>query len=205
MLKLEKDLRKAYGDEYDNQTRSSVVIALSIAMFAHRNQYRLDGSLYYTHPHSLAKAFKEMICIDNENFDYDDLLGCGVPFQGVLEVCWLHDVIEDTEYTEKEIEDIYCSKNLGLYYKQYIKSPLLLITHDKEEPYPSYIEKVCQNPISALVKLLDLRDNLDPMSLDKLDNRQLKRGQDYYKYIKVINDKYHFVERIQLYRHVYIK
>ena len=206
MLRLEANLRNYYGDEeYEKQLATSVTIARMISQFAHRDQKRLDSSPYYNHPYSMAVTFRYLTCMDNPHFDSDKLYSYDIPYDGVIELCLLHDVVEDTEYTEDEIADIFYDNGLETYYNLYIKEPLHLIAHDKSEPYPVYIEKVCKNPISAMVKMLDLQNNLEPFSLDVLGDKELKRAQDYYKYIKVINDEYHFIEKLHLFQESIIK
>ena len=133
-------------------------------------------------------------CIDvNLMYEY------GVPYDGVQEVCLLHDVLEDTNISIEEIKEIYNELELGRHFEMYIYKPLQLITHDKDVPYPEYINIVMKHPTSALVKMLDLVDNSNLMTLSTLDAKKLDRSINYMKYIKVINDKYHFVEHINEY------
>lgn len=200
MLKLEKDLKEALGERFTKRMATSVGIAKSIAEIAHKGQKRLDGSGYLTHPMNMATYFYyDLAKVYHNEFDVDDLHLFKLPYSGVLEVCLLHDVLEDTSYTEEEIADVFSNHEMKNYYEMYIKQPLLLITHDKSEPYPIYIDKVCENPISALVKFLDLFDNTNPFSLDKFEDKELKRMQDYCLYLKTINDKYHFIEHFRNY------
>ena len=208
MKKLQKDLREELKDEYDSFMTSSVSIAMTIAFFAHRNQERLNKESYIVHPKALADHFSKLSHIDDEDFDENDLYKVGLHYQGVLEVCWLHDVIEDTSYTLEDIRDVFYSEStsLGEYFDSFISRALTLITHDKSEPYPVYISKVCKNMTASLVKFLDLYNNSNPFTLDKLEEKELKRIQDYISYMKVINDKYHFIEKFNAYEDVlYLK
>ena len=56
------------------------------------------------------------------------------------------------------------------------------------------------NPISALVKMIDLMNNMNLFSLDKFEDKEYDRAKKYLSYFKKINDKYHYVEKIQNYR-----
>ena len=199
MLRLEKELREKLKDNYDFHMASSVGIAKEIAKHAHKNQKRLCGAPYILHPYRVADTFMQLASIDGKHFDYDELRSFGIQPEGVLEAAWLHDVLEDTEYTAEEIKDIYKNQELEVFFKLYIENPLLLITHDKKEPYPLYIEKVCQNPTSALVKLLDLNDNTCILELNELGNYEVDRIHRYALYSKRINDQYHFIERLNAY------
>ena len=199
MLKLQEELRKRLGDDYDTYMSNTIVIAREIALFAHRNQKRLDGSSYIRHPAEMANFYRDITGLNDDGYnDYDEdlVLSLGIPCFGIQEICWLHDVIEDTGYSEEEIRDVYESAGLGRYYNMYIKDGLLLITHDKSEPYPLYIEKVNKNINSALVKFLDLINNSNPITLDHLGDKELDRIQRYASYMKTINDKYHFIEKL---------
>lgn len=199
MLKLQKDLRNEYKDEYESYMDSTVAIAMGIAFYAHRKQERVNGEAYVSHPMALAKHFCELTQIEADDFDEENLYKLDLYHQGVQEVCWLHDVIEDTGYTLEDIRDVYESMGLEGYFDQWISKPLALITHDKSEPYPIYIDKVNQHQTSALVKFLDLYNNSNPLTLDVFGDKELKRIQDYASYMKTINDKYHFIERFNKY------
>lgn len=199
MLKLQKELRDEWKEEYEDSFTSTVEIAMNIAFYAHRNQKRVNGDAYITHPKSLAEHFCYLSQIEEGDFDEENLYKVGLHYQGVLEVCWLHDVIEDTPYTIEDIIDVYEDRGLKDYFDTFIKKPLMLITHDKSEPYPVYIEKVCKNLTASIVKFLDLCNNSNPLTLDQLGDKELKRIQDYASYMKVINDEWHLIERFNNY------
>ena len=199
MLRLEKELRENLKESYERKMLTSISIAREIAVYAHRNQKRLNCTPYIFHPYRIADTYLQLINEQDENFDTDELCRHGIPLEGVIEVAWLHDVLEDTEYTEEEIADIYKNQGLETYYRLYMKTPLLLITHDKSEPYPLYIEKVCTHQVSALVKFLDLNDNSCPLELDTFGDFEVDRIHRYTIYMKRINDQYHFIEKLNAY------
>ena len=199
MLRLEEELREELKDNYEKYMVSSVKIAREIAMHAHKNQKRLNGAPYFLHPYRMADTFIQLVSVDGKNIDFDAMYDLGIQPEGTIEVCLLHDVLEDTDYTIEEIGDIFEKQGYEIYYTLYIERPLLLITHDKNEPYPLYIEKVCQNPISAFVKFLDLNDNTCVLELDKLTDFEIDRMHKYALYMKRINDQYHFIEKLNGY------
>ena len=61
----------------------------------------------------------------------------------------LHDVIEDSNITIDELDFLTAKQ----------KEALLLMTHDKKEPYFDYIKGIKSNPIARAVKISDLKQN----------------------------------------------
>lgn len=183
-------------------TEFSVYLSLFIAHYAHRNQVREDGSPYVTHPLSLLNRYRDFVGITDDDpfcIDSDLMSECNIPYEGVQEVCLLHDVLEDTDFTMEELEDIFREKGLDRHFNVNIKKPLELITQDKSEEYDKYIGICLMNPTSALVKMLDLQDNLNVFTLNKLSEKEYERGKNYYRYLFTINSVYHFIENCREY------
>ena len=182
---------------------SSVYLALEIMEYAHRNQKRDNGEDYANHPTRCLGTYRQLIDIGPDGdgyFDEDLLIDCDVPFWGVQEVCVLHDVIEDTEFTMDDVCDIYIECGFENYFDMYIKDALERITHDKSMDYGSYIKMCLKNPIAALVKMIDLEDNLRILDLTSYDEEKYHRAQGYLFWTFVINETYHFVENTEKYR-----
>lgn len=182
---------------------SSVNIALEIAEYAHRDQKQINGREYIWHPVEclhLYRVFVRMNPFDFFSIDCDDLEKAGIPFHGVQEVCVLHDVLEDTAITIDDIESIYDELGLLRYFDLYIKQSLLLITHDKTKDYDSYMNEVLKNPISAIVKMMDLTDNMNLLRLNRLDNKNIERFKKYFKYFIDIENKYAFIQKNYMYQ-----
>ncbi len=199
---LREDLEISEED-IRNMDSSSVYLAQEIAIYAHRNQYRENGEKYLTHPLNCLDLYRHFVGIIPDDpfcIDTDLMAKHGIPFEGVQEVCVLHDILEDTEITMEEIAEIYSEFGLQTYFELYIIKPLELITHDKNMPYSDYIDIVNKNPISAIVKMMDMVDNLNVLGLCDLDDKKIKRSKNYLDYIKVINDKYHFIENVIQYK-----
>lgn len=186
--------------EYD---KSSVYLAQEIAEYAHRNQKRENGEEYVNHPMRVLQNYRNLVGIDPDDYfciDEDLMFKNNVPFNGVQEVCVLHDVVEDTEFTLEDVEKIYEDCGLGIHFKTYIKDALNRITHIKSVCYEDYINICLENPISSIVKMLDLQDNLKIIDLVSFDEENYHRAQRYLSYIYVLNGVHHFLENIQKYR-----
>ena len=203
-MKLKEKMEKFYKDlgytdeELAKMDSASVYLSQKIAMYAHHGQKRLNGDDYFWHPYNVMHAYRQFVgIVENDYFCLDkDLLfeECNIPYEGVQEVCLLHDVLEDTEIKIEEIEEIFEDLQLGTYFKLYMKTPLLLVTHDKSEDYQTYVGKLIDNPTASLVKFLDMTDNLNPLGLNELGDFELKRLEKYAHFCKVINDKWHFLQ-----------
>ena len=184
----EKDL-----NEYD---RNPQTLAFEISAFAHRNQKRENGETYFLHPLRCFDKYEQLII---EIVNMELLMKNDLPYFGVIEVCVLHDVVEDTNITIDDIGYVYSLMNLRSYFDNHIRTPLINITHKKNEDYKDYIFRCMEHPISALVKMIDLNDNLNILSLISLDDKKFNRCINYLTYIKIINDEFSYLEKINTY------
>lgn len=112
---------------------SDIDKAIRFASKAHAADYDLDGNPTILHP----LAVGMMGTNDTERI-----------------VGFLHDVVEDTKYTFKDLQREDFSKQ--------VISTLKLLTHEKSTPYMKYIERICQsgNITAIRVKINDLKHNL---------------------------------------------
>ncbi len=180
---------------------SMLELSKAIALYAHRNQRRENGEPYVNHPLRVLEKYYDIIIYKNVFSQELDLMQkYNIPCGEIKCVCVLHDVVEDSELTMNDLYEIFDYFHGGDYFKSYVATPLSYITHDKSVDYKEYIEIVMKDPTSALVKLLDLQDNLNILSLNEFDEKNYERATKYLGYIKMINDKYHFIENAALYR-----
>ena len=203
--KIREYLIKMGVDEktINNGMTSSVYLAMEIMEYAHRNQKRENGEDYANHPARCLTTYRELIGIGPDGdrvMDKDLLYHNNVPFDGVQEVCLLHDVVEDTELRLSDVRDIYVECGFEKYFDIYIKDALERITHNKAVDYGEYIKICLKNPISALVKMIDMEDNLRILDLVKYDEERYHRAQGYLFWTFVINEAYHFVENAEKYK-----
>ncbi len=105
--------------------------AMKIAYEAHLGQLDYNDVPYIFHPYHLAEQ------MDNE-------VSCTVAL--------LHDVIEDTNLTFADLEQIFPTQVVEI---------VRLLTHDETIDYFDYIREVKTNSIATKVKLEDLKHNSD--------------------------------------------
>lgn len=182
---------------------SSVYLSMEIMEYAHRNQKRENGEDYAEHPSRVLENYRKLVGIKPNDYfciDEDMMAHNLIPYDGVQEVCLLHDVIEDTDFTIEELREIYIECGFEKYFDLYIEDALRKITHDKSMDYGEYIKICLKNPISAIVKMMDLQDNLRVIDLIDLNEDKYNRAQRYLSWILIINDKYHFLENANKYR-----
>ena len=86
-------------------------------------------------------------------------------------VALLHDIIEDTAYTIDDLK--FLTKDQ--------MEALLLLTHDKDTPYMTYIESIKKNKIARRAKLSDLDQNMNLKRLKIVTEKDLERLEKYKK------------------------
>ena len=126
------------------------------------------GKPYVCHLNSVAMSVLDTY------FDFDET------FLDELEAtALLHDIFEDTDATEVEVRNL-----IGVDDK--VIEALWVLTRSKDDTYMDYIEKVSKNEIATIVKLADLKHNMDITRYDTLDDgvfSLLKRYHKAYKHL----------------------
>ena len=88
-------------------------------------------------------------------------------------VAMLHDLLEDTEYTEDDL------RKEG--FPEEIVVAVVCLTKTEGEEYTDYVERICQNKLAARVKLADLMDNMDLNRLPGLTPKDFQRLEKYLR------------------------
>jgi len=145
--------------------------ALKIAFMAHKDQKDKGGLPYIYHPYHLAEL------MDTE----DEVV-----------VALLHDVLEDQG--DRFSLDTIAEKG----FSHESLEALRLITHDKKEPYVSYVYKLCSNLLAHKVKESDLHHNLDETRLPASHPQNKKRS--LYVFCLSLLEKYgHYGDKYPYY------
>ena len=106
-------------------------IAEQIAREVHKGQKRFNKEDYIKHPEAVANSFEDIEC---------------------KIVAWLHDVLEDSDLTFKDLIE----KGIPYHLTQSVES----LTREKDQNYKDYILQVKEDEIATKVKIADLKHNL---------------------------------------------
>lgn len=135
------------------------IIALYLCIRYHFNQRDKGGKRYFWHPIHVSRNVK------------------GLPAKTTA---LLHDLVEDTPLT------IYDLKSWGFDNK--IIQAVEILTHHKKLRYQDYIIdiKYCGNYLARVVKLADLKHNVDTGRIPRMSPAMLMKRNQYLKAIKVL-------------------
>ncbi len=132
---------------YTEQTKK----AIKLCFAAHEGQKDKSGLPYVLHPIHLAEQ------MDDEASTIAALL---------------HDVVEDTDYTFEDLEQMDFPKDA--------MDAIRLLTHDDDVDYMDYVREIKTNPIATKVKLADLAHNSDASRLpDEPTEKDVERFEKY--------------------------
>lgn len=133
--------------------------AMKLCFHAHKDQVDKSGMPYVFHPFHLAEQMSD---------------------EETTVVALLHDVVEDTDYTIRDLR--------SLVFPDIVLYAISLMTHDKAVPYMEYVEKIKKNRSAAVVKCADLIHNSDLSRLDTVDEKALQRVRKYKKAIELLGE-----------------
>jgi (p)ppGpp synthase/HD superfamily hydrolase len=138
--------------------KEQLMAAIKLAVDKHYDQYDKIDMPYILHPLTVSLSFNRI--------DY-------------MIVAVLHDILEDTDCTVKELEEI------GISFE--ICKAISAITKLTNETNEEYWHKVRRNPIARVVKRMDIQHNLSRMK--HLPNDEQERLiEKYNRAMEVLND-----------------
>lgn len=88
-------------------------------------------------------------------------------------VAMLHDLLEDTEYTEDDLREEG--------FPEEVVAAVVCLTKTEGEEYTDYVERICKDKLAARVKLADLMDNMDLNRLPGLTPKDFQRLEKYLR------------------------
>ncbi len=136
--------------------------ARKLAYSAHKGQTRWGGEPFIVHPKGVVEKLRDS---DNSTMPktFDFYAKSEATKEYFYIVAWLHDVVEDTEYTLGDLLD------LGFDYN--VVRAVDAITRRDDEDYLEYILRVRENVIARQVKIADIEHNLESFNTKKNKSR----------------------------------
>lgn len=131
--------------------------AMKLCFEAHKEQVDKSGLPYVFHPFHVAEQMQDEV---------------------TTTVALLHDVVEDTDYTLKDLSE------MG--FPQAVTDALSLLTHDKSVGYSDYVSLIKSNPVARAVKIADLKHNSDLSRLDSISEEDLIRAEKYRRSLSIL-------------------
>ena len=105
-------------------------------------------------------------------------------------VAILHDTFEDS--IDRPDLNRSVRARVKLFYRTAIYNAVLDLTHIEDDSYEDYLAGVKRNPLAVRVKLADIRDNVDPVRLEKLSQGiRLRLLDKYGRAVAVLLGKEH--------------
>ena len=92
----------------------------------------------------------------------------------ICKIGLLHDILEDTDTTVDELKTLD-------YISDTVIDAVVTLTRTKEETYNEYIERVSKNRLATLVKLHDLKDNMDITRYTNFKDISISLLERYHK------------------------
>lgn len=143
--------------------------AYEVMELAHRGQVDKGGNHYFLHPFRVSQETKNHFTWKHTDFD-KYIAEC---------VALLHDVIEDSDITADDLV------KEGFEYA--IVNRVVRMTRKEDESYMDYVKRIGEDNICRVVKMCDLKDNMDITRLEKITDKDFDRLKKYhkaYKYLK---------------------
>ena len=133
--------------------------AIAIAVEAHRDQTRRNGSPYVLHP------LRVMLSFEDET-------------RRIIGV--LHDVVEDSDWSLDELrEEGFAAE---------VVAAVDALTKREGEDYQDYLDRLETDALARSVKLADLRDNMSVVELPVVREQDTQRLNRYRQAYKLLSD-----------------
>ena len=139
-------------NQSENRISAEELLALAkrIALTAHEGQVDKAGAPYWHHPAFVANHVTRL---------------------EAKAVAWLHDVVEDSEWT---LEDLLAE---GIWPE--VVDGVDAITKRVGEAYETYLNRIKANPLALAVKLADLTHNMDLSRIANPTEKDFARIEKY--------------------------
>ena len=185
--------------EIEGFDSGSVYIAEAILLYAYKDKKRENEEAYHAHSFRVLNAYRDFVGIVPDDYfclDEDLLLECGVPYKGIQEICVLHDVMSETDLTEQDIAEMYEDLGLKSFFEAYILPTLITLKYGEDTDDAEYVYGIIGSSTASIVKFMELIDDINTIDAEggSLDDKK-----SCAIFCKMINDKWHFDEKIKEY------
>lgn len=133
--------------------------AIKLMFDKQKNEIDKGGMPYVFHPFHLAEQMES---------------------EDEVVVALLHDIIEDTDVTIKELTKMGFTKQET--------DAISIMTHNKNDSYEKYIKKISTNKLATKVKIADLKHNLDITRLNEIKTKDLEKIEKYKKSLRYLEN-----------------
>ena len=134
-------------------------LAEALSRFAHEGQVDKGGNPYYIHPLTVAGSVTE----EDEKI-----------------TALLHDVIEDTSVSVDTVRNLFGDT---------VAEAVLSVSLRPGEDYFDFVRRAKRNPIGRVVKLADLRNNMDLSRLPEITEKDRLRLEKYRKAVEILESE----------------
>jgi len=138
---------------------STIEKAIEIATAAHNGQKRWGGEPYFTYLEAVSEIVEKNLLNSLNDGYYKEYI-----INEYKIVAILHDIIEDTNTSEKDLEKVG--------FNNVVRTAVIALTKLPSEKYLDYLKRVAKNNYAIEVKIADLTHNL----------KDLKKGSMRDKY-----------------------
>ncbi|MCM3748073.1 HD domain-containing protein [Paenibacillus pasadenensis] len=135
----------------------NIELAISLALQAHKGQVDKGGAPYILHP----------LAVMNRVETIDEKI-----------VAVLHDVVEDTDITLDQLRE------LG--FSQEVVEAIGLLTRSQLDSYEQFVRKTLHNPLSKMVKIADIEENMNIARINQPTEKDYKRLEKYREALKIL-------------------
>lgn len=139
---------------------AQVGLAKGIAFVAHRGQEDRVGAAYIDHPGRVAEAFDPV----------------AEPVESAA--AWLHDVLERTDLTERELAEAGVAPE--------VVDVVRVLTRTAEASDDEFYARVARHPLARRVMLADIADEIAPWRLRRLDHEAQQHLIERYRRAKLL-------------------
>ena len=180
---------------------ASVYVAMETAMYAHHGQTRFNGESYFGYAHRILQRYRDLVGIVEDDYfclDRDLLVDeCNVPYEGMQELCLLADVVNQTDITMEQIEEIFVDLGLRSYFLAHIKHGLEALTKQEQDDEITFVAKISQSLQASIVKFLCYADEFEVCR--QMENADASRMNDCVAFCRFLEDRWGFLQNVKKY------